>query len=257
MRILFVRHGDPDYANDTLTEKGHREAACLAETAPDLNMGDCYVSPLGRAKDTAAYCLKKLGKTAETMEWLREFSDTVDINGSEELLRCYPNTRIIDGRYKTRIPWDMVPGYFTEHPEYIDRFAWRNSEVAKHSRIVEDYDAVIAGMDRLLEKYGYVREGDHYRVEKGCSQTITLFCHFGVTCVLLSHLWNMSPFILWHSLGLLPTSVSELVTEEREKGIAYFRGLRLGDQSHLYAGKEEPSFACRFCELYGNENERH
>ena len=22
MRIIFVRHGDPDYANDTLTEKG-------------------------------------------------------------------------------------------------------------------------------------------------------------------------------------------------------------------------------------------
>jgi len=31
MRIIFVRHGDPDYANDTLTEKGWREAALLAE----------------------------------------------------------------------------------------------------------------------------------------------------------------------------------------------------------------------------------
>ena len=26
MRILFIRHGDPDYLNDTLTEKGCREA---------------------------------------------------------------------------------------------------------------------------------------------------------------------------------------------------------------------------------------
>lgn len=24
MRILFIRHGDPDYVNDTLTEKGRR-----------------------------------------------------------------------------------------------------------------------------------------------------------------------------------------------------------------------------------------
>ena len=31
MRILIIRHGDPDYANDTLTEKGHREAKLLAE----------------------------------------------------------------------------------------------------------------------------------------------------------------------------------------------------------------------------------
>ena len=33
MRLLFVRHGDPDYVHDTLTEKGHREAAFLAERA--------------------------------------------------------------------------------------------------------------------------------------------------------------------------------------------------------------------------------
>lgn len=31
MKILIIRHGDPDYANDTLTPKGWKEAACLAE----------------------------------------------------------------------------------------------------------------------------------------------------------------------------------------------------------------------------------
>ena len=31
MRILMIRHGDPDYVNDTLTEKGWREAALLAD----------------------------------------------------------------------------------------------------------------------------------------------------------------------------------------------------------------------------------
>jgi formamidopyrimidine-DNA glycosylase len=31
MRILIIRHGDPDYEHDTLTEKGHREAKLLAE----------------------------------------------------------------------------------------------------------------------------------------------------------------------------------------------------------------------------------
>ena len=45
MRILMIRHGDPDYVNDTLTEKGWREAALLADTAKDLSLGDCYVSP--------------------------------------------------------------------------------------------------------------------------------------------------------------------------------------------------------------------
>ena len=42
MRILLIRHGDPDYVNDTLTEKGRREAALLAKRAVSMNMGECY-----------------------------------------------------------------------------------------------------------------------------------------------------------------------------------------------------------------------
>ena len=68
MRILFIRHGDPDYVNDTLTEKGRREAAALAERAAALDLGTCFVSPLGRAQATAAYSLEKLGRTAVTLE---------------------------------------------------------------------------------------------------------------------------------------------------------------------------------------------
>lgn len=258
MRILMIRHGDPDYVHDTLTEKGHREAALLAETAKDLKVGDCYVSPLGRARDTAFYTLKKLGLTAETKDWLREFPAQVDINLSPELQRAYPHTRIAeDGKYQTRIAWDMVPSYWTQRPEYMDLNGWRTSRLTEFSDLVPVYDRVTKSFDELLEEYGYVREGAHYRVEKGNEKTITLFCHFGITCVFLSHLWNVSPFTLWHGLALAPTSVTEVVTEEREKGIAYFRGLRVGDISHLYKGGEEPSFAARFCERYENTEQRH
>ena len=31
MRLLIIRHGDPDYANDCLTEKGEIEERLLAE----------------------------------------------------------------------------------------------------------------------------------------------------------------------------------------------------------------------------------
>lgn len=61
MRIIFVRHGDPDYANDTLTEKGWREAALLAERVSGWDVTDFYVSPLGRAQDTASLSLKRWG----------------------------------------------------------------------------------------------------------------------------------------------------------------------------------------------------
>ena len=29
MRLILIRHGDPDYEHDSLTETGFREAECL------------------------------------------------------------------------------------------------------------------------------------------------------------------------------------------------------------------------------------
>ncbi|MDE8685623.1 hypothetical protein P0G11_13940, partial [Adlercreutzia rubneri] len=97
---------------------------------------------------------------------------------------------------------DMVPGYWTEHEAYMDKNAWRETEVAKNSDLAEVYDHVIEEFDRFLAEHGYVREGAHYCVEKESDETVTFFCHFGISCVLLSHLWNVSPFVLWHCLAL-------------------------------------------------------
>lgn len=257
MRILFIRHGDPDYEHDTLTEKGHREAALLAERIEKWNVGDCYVSPLGRAQATAAYSLKKLGATARTMDWLREFPAELDLNLSEELQGAYGHTPMKGDRYGTRIVWDMLPSYLAAHPEYFDRQAWRNTEVTRCSDMNQVYDYVTAQFDRLLAEYGYVREGDFYRVTRENTGTITFFCHFGITAVLISYLWNLSPFTLLHDTVFAPTSVTELVTEERQQGIANFRGMKFGDVTHLTMAGEEPSFSARYCEVYSNTEQRH
>ncbi len=258
MRILFIRHGDPDYALDSLTEKGHREARLLAETAEHLNLGECWMSPLGRAQRTAAYSLERTGKTARVAEWLREFSASMDLNMSPELQRAYPDAKKEGDRYlKRNVVWDMVPAYMAEHPEYYARDGWRTSEVARCGDMEEVYDWLTGNLDGLLAEHGYVRQGGYYRVERESAETITFFCHFGVICAMLSHLWNVSPFVLWHGLALMPTSVTELFTEERQQGTAWFRARRIGDLSHLYAGGEEPSFACRFCEVYSDPEQRH
>lgn len=257
MKLVLIRHGDPDYVNDTLTAKGRVEASLLAERTARMQIDDFYVSPLGRARDTAAYTLQKTGGSAVMFPWLEEFPSQVDINGSEELIRAFPNTEKESGRYRKRIVWDMVPAYWTEHPEYFHPTDWKMSQVAKHSDLVELYTRVTGEFDQWLANYGYVREGNHYRVERESRRTAAFFCHFGVSCVLMAHLFGVSPFVLWHSLMMAPSSVTELVTEEREKGCAFFRATRIGDISHLYAGGEEPSFAGRFCEVFSDQQQRH
>ena len=36
MKLIIIRHGDPDYEHDTLTEKGIREAKLLSERISKL-----------------------------------------------------------------------------------------------------------------------------------------------------------------------------------------------------------------------------
>ena len=60
MKLVIIRHADPDYEKDSLTEKGWREAELLSERISKMEVTDFYVSPYGRAKDTASLTLKKM-----------------------------------------------------------------------------------------------------------------------------------------------------------------------------------------------------
>ena len=65
MRLLIVRHADPDYSIDSLTETGWKEAKLLVPRLSKLDVKAFYCSPLGRAKDTASFTLKAMGREAE------------------------------------------------------------------------------------------------------------------------------------------------------------------------------------------------
>ena len=53
MKLLIIRHAEPDYAHDSLTEKGFREAELLSEKLAQSSITDLYCSPMGRAQRTA------------------------------------------------------------------------------------------------------------------------------------------------------------------------------------------------------------
>ncbi|MBE5859287.1 MAG: histidine phosphatase family protein [Butyrivibrio sp.] len=260
MKLLFIRHGDPDYEKDALTEKGKKEAMLLSNMIDTFGIDDVYQSPLGRAKETASYSLLRLGKEAVTYEWLKEFPAVFDPNLSESARQAYENELVFNketGKYDGRILWDVLPSYYAQHQDIFDPVKWRESEIVKCSNMVPIYDEVVSEFEKLLADYGYVRDGRIFRVKEGNDKVIAFFCHFGITCVLLSYLWQISPFTLFQYLAAAPTSVTEVVSEERQKGIAIFRTLRIGDITHLTMGQAMPSFSARFCEKYENEDERH
>ena len=60
MRIIIVRHGEPNYAIDGLTERGAIEAELVANRLVKENISKIYCSPLGRARLTAKPTLDRL-----------------------------------------------------------------------------------------------------------------------------------------------------------------------------------------------------
>lgn len=243
MKLIIIRHGDPDYSIDSLTEKGWKEAEILSERISKMDIRDIYVSPLGRAKDTASFTLKKMNRTAIELPWLREFAPRV-LRPDCEYPRCC---------------WDWLPQDWMSNENFFSHADWTKSEYFDRASInvKEEYKWITDNFDKLLAGYGYIRDGHFYRVEKSNNDTIVFFCHFGLECILISHLLEISPMILWHGLCAAPTSVTTINTEERRKGIANFRISSFGDISHLYAQGEPPAFAARFCECFENENEPH
>ena len=240
MKILIIRHADPDYENDSLTQKGAREARFVTERLLKESPAAVYVSPMGRARKTAEEYLKKTEIKPTVYTWLREFIHDV----------TFP-----DGH--KQIPWDLMPEFLNKNPELYDMNKWYLNPLMQTGNIKEEYDKVSEGIDALLKKHGYERDGLIYKVNNPTTDTIMLFCHFGVECVILSHMLNVSPVLLWQGFCCAPTGVTTVYTEEREKGKAQFRVSAFGDISHLYINNEPPAFAARFCEIYDNHDERH
>lgn len=237
MKLLIIRHGEPDYSVDSLTPKGWREAELLADRLCREPADAYYVSPLGRARDTARATLARLGREAEVLPWLQEFRGWVrDPIGGERV-----------------IPWDLMPQYWTRCPELLDGRRWLDNALMMTGDSREVYGETVRGLDALLARYGYEREGMLYRTERNVGDTVVLFCHFGISMYMLSYLLGLSPIVLTHGFMLPPTSVTTLVTEERVPGEVWFRCVGLGDVSHLYVAGEPVSHSGRFREIYGRD----
>lgn len=169
MKLLIVRHGDPDYTIDSLTPKGWKEVDYLSEKLAKLDVKAFYVSPLGRAKDTASLTLKKMNRTATEEPWLREFDARIHRPDVPE---------------KEMISWDWLPQDWTAEPHFYLPDEWWKVPVMMDGHVKEEYDWVTTNFDALLASHGYVRDGLTYRAEHANNDTIVFFCHFGLECVL-------------------------------------------------------------------------
>ncbi len=242
MRLLIIRHGDPDYERDCLTEQGKLEAELLADALENTRIDAAYVSPLGRARLTAKPVLERKNIEPEILYWLREFDAKI---------------RRPDRPDDLSIAWDWLPADMAREDDFYNISTWENPAVIAKSDAPKKYKIICENLDALLDSHGYRRDGRIYRAHEANNKTIAFFCHFGLESVILSRLLNISPMLLWHGFCALTSSVTTVYTEERRQGIASFRVSEYGDISHLKRAGVEPSFSARFCERFDDIDSRH
>jgi broad specificity phosphatase PhoE len=209
MEVLLIRHGDPDYANDSLTERGADEARQLANALSSVRIDDLYVSPLGRAQETCAWTAQLKDMTPITLDWLRERG----IKRGPVYLWEAPGEMFLGvDALGTQTDWFEPGGVMPEGREQFER--------------------VRAGFDDLLQSYGYVRQGHGYRVENGSNKRIALFCHKGVILTLLADSLHWALPMVFVSLHIHPSGVTRLEMVEHD-GFAHLKALAINDLSHL------------------------
>ena len=102
-----------------------------------------------------------------------------------------------DVKDKKIIAWDWLPQDWMADERFFQYDHWFENEAMQEGHVKEEYDRVIEEFDKLLVKHGYERKGHYYKVNEENNGTIIFFCHFGLECVLLSHLLYLSWYFAW------------------------------------------------------------
>ena len=236
MEIIIIRHAEPDYKNNTLTEKGFREADYLGKYFKDKKIDKMYVSPFNRARYTADAIVKyKKDLSYEVCDFLHEVTETVlNENGERHIIM------------------DLRLSLIGKDDNIHHKDKWRDVELYKEPSLLEHYDYVKNSFYKVLEENGYKFNGKFFNVLKPNKDVLVFVCHFGLECYLLSTLINVSPMTLVQFTCARASSITRVVSEERAKGEALFRMIEYGSTEHLYVAGEKPSFMARMAEVYGD-----
>lgn len=219
MRLYIIRHADPDYENNTITEDGHKEAQSLAKRLAAHGLDKIYCSPLGRAIETAKYTADLLGLEYNIEEWTRELWPELAIDES---------------------PWGKIfaidiPGEVYRDEENLNTAnSWYDCKYLVDNNAKDVFEKLKNDSDEFLKRLGYERVDGRYRVINHNEDKVAVFCHgaFGLTW--LAHLLEIPASLMWSGFWLPPSSVTTVLFDERSKNWAVPRCIELGDTSHLY-----------------------
>lgn len=176
MKIILIRHGDPNYEKDCLTELGHKQVKVAAQRLLKEGIDEVYCSPLGRARQTAQAFLDASGIDHMTiLDFMQE-------------IRFGVEGAVYDNRWN---PWLGAVALVNEGKD-LQSEGWREYPVFKDNLATIDADKIAVEADKWLATLGYVREGKYYRCVNASEKTIAIFCHGGSSSAFMARVLNQT-----------------------------------------------------------------
>lgn len=188
MKIILIRHGDPNYEKDCLTELGHKQVKVAAQRLLKEGIDEVYCSPLGRARQTAQAFLDASGIDHMTiLDFMQE-------------IRFGVEGAVYDNRWN---PWLGAVALVKEGKD-LQSADWREYPAFKDNLATIDADKIAVETDKWLASMGYVREGLYYRctgIGSGADagsgtgaheKTIAIFCHGGSSSAFMARVLNQT-----------------------------------------------------------------
>ena len=225
MLLYVVRHGDPDYEHDSLTETGKIQAEALVKRFEVYGLDRVYTSPLGRAKMTAEPTCRALGITPEVLEWTSENLAFRDFS--------IPKHDVPEGRewsfgaVRNTLYKNAESGALGEK--------WYEAYPFNQCRAKEGFERIVRESDAFLASLGYEREGEVYRVVRPNEERVAVFCHYGFGTTWLAHLLGFVPPLFWSTFLINHSSFTVLRFPNDKEGYVSPQCLALSDCSHLFA----------------------
>ena len=181
MKIIFVRHGHPDYQNDCLTETGHMQAKAAAKRLRDTHIDKFFSSSCGRAYETACHIASLHNQEVEKLDFMREIS--WGKSGTEDFVQ----------------PWWLVDGWVKMGKDIMCPDWQKDADYADHT-VLASYRMVANSFDSWLSELGLSREGSYYRITRENRETLLLVSHGGSSSVVLSHIFNLPFSFVCHAI---------------------------------------------------------
>lgn len=224
MILYYVRHGEPNYEHDCLTEKGKLQAEAIAKLLKQLHVDKVYASTMGRATETAMPTAKECNLPIIPCPWARE-----DLAWKNYTVKVKEGT--------TWVFWSK---------EMLDNFSSKETQekgyefyklpAYESTNLPIGIPLTDKNVDEFMLSLGYRhdRENKYFIEEKKNDEHVALFAHHGFGLAFLSSLLDIPYSFFSLRADMCHTGLTTILFEPSLNGKVYPKILHLSDDAHLY-----------------------